>query len=133
MPGSVRSHLIRRGIDHRLSAVGGVRYAFLAAVLLLAAPAALAATWNEIEGTAKTDHIRGTDATNRIFGLEGSDVLRGRDGDDRLVGGPGDDVLNGGPGQDTFVCGSGEDVVVVEFFRYVEHFGDGCEAAIFDL
>jgi hypothetical protein len=37
----------------------------LAAVLLLAAPA-LAATWNEIEGTAKTDHIRGTDGSDRI-------------------------------------------------------------------
>jgi len=37
--------------------VGGVRYALLANVLLLAAPAAFAATWNEIEGTAKTDHI----------------------------------------------------------------------------
>ena len=36
--------------------VGGVRYALLAAVLLLAAPA-LAATWSEIEGTTKTDHI----------------------------------------------------------------------------
>ena len=36
--------------------MGGVRYALLAAVLLLAAPA-FAATWKEIEDTAKTDHI----------------------------------------------------------------------------
>ena len=59
-----------------------MRYAFLAAVLLLAAPA-LAATWNEIGGTAKADHIRGTDAPDRIHGLEGSDVLRGRAVDHR--------------------------------------------------
>jgi hypothetical protein len=25
------------------------------------------------------------------------------------------------------------DLVVVGFFRHVEHFGDGCEAAIFDV
>ena len=48
--------------------MGGVRYAVLAAVLLLAAPA-LAATWIEIEGTANADHIRGTAATDRIRGL----------------------------------------------------------------
>lgn len=109
--------------------MGGVRYALLAAVLLLATPA-LAATWNEIEGTAKTDHIGGTDASDRIHGLEGSDVLHGRDGDDRLVGGPGDDVLNGGPGQDTFVCGGGQDVVIIDSARYAERIGDGCEALI---
>jgi hypothetical protein len=50
-----------------------------------------------------------------------------------LVVSLGDDVLVGGPGQDSFVCGAGEDQVVVEFFRHVEHFGDGCEAAIFDV
>ena len=111
---------------------GGMRYAVLAAVLLLAAPA-LAATWNEIEGTANADHIRGTDAPDRIRGLDGNDVLRARAGDDRLVGGPGDDVLNGGPGQDTYVCGGGEDVVVVDFARYAERIGDGCEAVIVDV
>jgi hypothetical protein len=109
-----------------------VRYAFLAAVLLLAAPA-LAATWNDIEGTANADHIRGTDAPDRIHGLEGNDVLRGRAGDDRLVGGPGNDVLNGGPGQDAYVCGGGQDVVVIDSSRYAERTGDGCEAVILDV
>ena len=93
--------------------------ALLAAGLLFAAPA-LAAAWNEIDGTANADQIRGTDAPDRIHGLEGNDVLRGRGGDDRLVGGPGNDVLDGGPGQDTYLCGAGEDVVVVEFSRFNE-------------
>jgi hypothetical protein len=82
--------------------VDGVRYAVLAAVLPLAAPA-LAAAWNEIEGTANADHIHGTAATDRIRGLEGNDVLRG------------------------------EDLVVVDFSRYAEQFGDGCEAVILDV
>jgi Ca2+-binding RTX toxin-like protein len=68
----------------------------LPAVLLLAAPA-LAATWNEIEGTANADHIRGADAPDRIHGLEGNDVLRGRAGDDRLVGGLTDGNRHTGP------------------------------------
>ena len=105
----------------------------LLTVLLLAGagPGAL----NEIDGTADTDRIRGTSASERILGLGGSDTLRGWGGDDRLVGGPGDDVLVGGLGQDTFVCGPGEDVVVVGFSRdgQLEHFGDGCEATVFDL
>jgi Ca2+-binding RTX toxin-like protein len=109
--------------------VDGVRFAVLTAVLLLAAPA-LAATWNEIEGTANADHIRGTAATDRIRGLGGNDVLRGWAGDDQLVGGPGDDLLKGGLGQDTHICGGGQDVVVVDSSRYAEHFGDGCEAVI---
>ena len=50
-----------------------------------------------------------------------------------MVGGPGEDMLVGGPGQDSFVCGSGEDVVVIDFSRLAEHFGNGCEAAILDL
>jgi Ca2+-binding RTX toxin-like protein len=109
--------------------VDGVRYAVLAAVLQLAAPA-LAAAWNEIEGTANADDLRGTAATDRIRGLEGNDALRGWGGDDRLVGGPGDDLLKGGLGQDTHICGGGQDVVVVDSSRYAEHFGDGCEAVI---
>jgi Ca2+-binding RTX toxin-like protein len=112
--------------------VVGVRYAVLVGALLLAAPA-IAATWNEMDGTADADHIRGTAASDRIRGLEGNDVLRGRAGDDRLVGGPGDDVLNGGPGQDTYICGGGEDVVVVDFSRYAEQIGNGCEAVILDV
>ena len=106
--------------------------AVLAAALLFAAPA-LASPWNEIDGTANADQIRGTDEPDRIHGLGGNDVLRGRAGDDRLVGGPGDDVLDGGPGQDTYLCGTGEDVVVVEFSRFNEAIGDGCEALIFDV
>ena len=50
-----------------------------------------------------------------------------------MVGGPGNDVLDGGPGQDTYLCGAGEDVVVVEFSRFNEPIGDGCEALIFDV
>ena len=96
---SCRGAGVRRGIAAR-SGVVGVRYVVLVGALLLAAPA-IAATWNEIDGTADADHIRGSAAPDRIRGLEGNDVLRGRAGDDRLVGGPGDDVLNGGPGQDT--------------------------------
>jgi Ca2+-binding RTX toxin-like protein len=111
---------------------GCVRYAVLAAILLLAAPA-LAATWNEIEGTANADHIRGTAATDRIRGLGGNDVLHGWGGDDRLVGGPGDDVLKGGLGQDTYICGGGRDVLVVDFSRQAEQFGNGCEAVIVDV
>ena len=95
----------------------------LAAIILFAAPA-FAVAWNEIDGTANADQIRGTDAPDRIHGLEGNDVLRGRGGDDRLVG---------GPGQDTYLCGTGEDVVVVEFSRFNEPVGDGCEALIFDV
>ena len=106
--------------------------AVLAAVLLFAAPA-VATARNAIDGTANADQIRGTDAPDRIHGLEGNDVLRGRRGDDRLVGGPGNDVLDGGPGQDTYLCGAGEDVVVVEFSRFNEPVGDGCEALIFDV
>jgi Ca2+-binding RTX toxin-like protein len=124
----------RRGIAGSGNA-GRVRYAVLAAVLLLGllgAPA-LAATWNEIEGTANADHIRGTFAPDRIQGLEGNDVVRGGAGDDRLVGGPGDDRLVGGPGHDTFLCGGGEDVVVVDFSRFAERIGDGCEALILDV
>jgi Ca2+-binding RTX toxin-like protein len=100
--------------------------------LLFAAPA-IAGRLNEIDGTASADRIRGTSASDRIRGGEGNDVLRGWGGDDRLVGGPGDDVLVGGPGQDSYVCGGGEDVVVVDFLRHAEHFGNGCEAAIFDV
>jgi hypothetical protein len=111
--------------------VDAVRFAVLTAVLLLAAPA-LAATWNEIEGTANADHIRGTAASDRIRGLGGNDVLRGWAGDDLLVGGPGDDLLKGGLGQDTYICGGGQDVVVLNFSRQTEQFGDGCEAVIFD-
>jgi Ca2+-binding RTX toxin-like protein len=59
-------------------------------------------------------------------------VLRGWAGDDLLVGGPGDDLLKGGLGQDTYICGGGQDVVVVNFSRQTEQFGDGCEAVIFD-
>ena len=110
----------------------GVRYPVLAAVLLFAAPA-LAATWNEIEGTTNADYIRGTAATDLIRGLEGDDALRGWGGDDRLVGGPGDDLLKGGLGQDTYICGGGEDVVVVDFSRYTEQFGEACEAVILDV
>ena len=109
-----------------------VAAAVLAAFLLFAAPA-FAGARNEIDGTANADQIRGTDASDRILGLEGNDVLRGRGGDDRLVGGPGNDVLDGGPGQDTYLCGAGEDVVVVEFSRYNEPVGEGCEALIFDV
>lgn len=111
--------------------VDAVRFAVLTAVLLLAGPA-LAATWNEIEGTANADRIRGTAATDRIRGLGGNDVLRGWAGDDLLVGGPGDDLLKGGLGQDTYICGGGQDVVVLNFSRRTEQFGDGCEAVIFD-
>ena len=41
-------------------------------------------------------------------------------------------MLNGGPGQDTYVCGGGEEVVV-DFSRYTEQIGHGCEAVIFDV
>ena len=103
--------------------------ALLFVSLLFAAPA-IAGRLNQIDGTASADSIRGTSASDRIRGGEGNDVLHGWGGDDRLVGGPGDDVLVGGPGQDSYVCGGGEDVVVVDFFRHAEHFGNGCEAAI---
>jgi Ca2+-binding RTX toxin-like protein len=117
------------------SIVLGAKYAVLLLVVLLLAVPAIATTWNEIDGTATADHIRGTASSDRIRGLEGDDTLHGWAGDDRLVGGPGDDLLNGGPGQDTYVCGGGEDMVVVEYNRFgqIEHFGDGCEAAIFDI
>src|SRR4030095_15481582 len=94
--------------------VDPVRFAVLTAVLLLATPA-LAATWNEIEGTANAAHLRGTAATDRIRGLGGNDVLRGWAGDDLLVGGPGDDLLKGGLGQDTYICGGRQDVLVLNF------------------
>jgi hypothetical protein len=106
--------------------------AALVAVLRFAAPA-LAAGWNEIEGTANADYIRGTDAPDRIHGLDGNDVVRGRCGDDRLVGGLGYDVLDGGPGQDTFLCRNGRDVVIVDSSRHPERIGDGCEAVIFEV
>jgi hypothetical protein len=41
-------------------------------------------------------------------------------------------LLKGGLGQDTYICGGGQDVVVVNFSRQTEQFGDGCEAVIFD-
>ena len=106
--------------------------ALLVVSLLFAAPA-IAGRLNEIDGTANADRIRGTSASDRIRGGEDNDVLHGWGGDDRLVGGPGDDVLVGGPGQDSYVCGGGEDVVVVDFSRHAEHFGNGCDAAIFDV
>jgi hypothetical protein len=119
----------RRG---RLSAHAVLITSLLVVSLTFAAPAN-AGRWNEIDGTASADSIRGTSASDRIRGVEGDDVLHGSGGDDRLVGGPGDDVLVGGPGRDTYVCGAGEDLVVVEFLRHIEHFGDGCEAAVFDV
>lgn len=122
----------RAGVRQDRAARSAVVRAVLVATLLLAAPAT-AATWNEIDGTARADHLRGTAASDRIRGLEGNDVLHGWAGDDRLVGGPGDDVLNGGPGQDSYVCGGGEDVVVVDSSRYAEQFGNGCEAVILDV
>jgi Ca2+-binding RTX toxin-like protein len=116
----------RRGSAHAV-----LLTALLFISLLLAVPA-IAGRVNEIDGTASADSIRGTSASDRILGREGNDVLHGWGGDDRLVGGPGNDVLDGGPGQDTYLCGAGEDVVVVEFFRFNEPVGDGCEALIFD-
>ena len=118
--------------DWQWSAYAVLITALLFVSLLFAAPA-IAARLNEIDGTASADRIRGTSASDRIRGGEGNDVLHGWGGDDRLVGGPGDDVLVGGPGQDSYVCGGGEDVVVVDFFRHAEHFGNSCEAAIFDV
>ena len=115
---------------------GQVRFAVVVAALLFAAllfaSPAIAGRSNEIDGTASADRIRGTSASDRIRGGEGNDILRGWAGDDRLVGGPDDDVLVGGPGRDSYVCGGGEDVVVVDFFRHAEHFGNGCEVAVFD-
>ena len=99
---------------------------------VLATPA-IAGRLNRIDGTASADRIRGTSASDRIRGGEGNDILRGWAGDDRLVGGPDDDMLVGGPGRDSYVCGGGEDVVVVDFFRHAEHFGNGCEVAVFDV
>jgi Ca2+-binding RTX toxin-like protein len=118
--------------DRRGSAHAVLVTALLFVSLLVAVPA-IAGRVNEIDGTARADRIRGTPASDRIRGGEGNDVLHGWAGDDRLLGGPGDDVLVGGSGQDSYVCGGGEDVVVVDFSRLVEHFGDGCEAAILDV
>ena len=42
-------------------------------------------------------------------------------------------MLDGGPGQDTFLCGAGQDVAIVEFSRYPERIGDGCEAVILEV
>ena len=117
--------------DRRWSASTGLVTALLLVSLVLATPA-IAARLNKIDGTASADRIRGTSASDRIRGGEGNDILRGWAGDDRLVGGPDDDVLVGGPGRDSYVCGGGEDVVVVDFFRHAEHFGKGCEVAVFD-
>jgi hypothetical protein len=117
--------------DRRWSASTGLVTALLLVSLVLATPA-IAARLNKIDGTASADRIRGTSASDRIRGGEGNDILRGWAGDDRLVGGPDDDVLVGGPGRDSYVCGGGEDVVVVDFFRHAEHFGNGCEVAVFD-
>jgi hypothetical protein len=121
----------RRRPSHSLSVTALLLASLLPVSLLFAAPA-IAGRLNEIDGTARADRIRGTPASDRIRGGEGNDVLHGGAGDDRLVSGPGDDVLVGGSGQDSYVCGGGEDVVVVDFSHHAEHFGDGCEAAIFD-
>ena len=122
--------------DRRWSASTGLVTALLLVSLvfsLVLATPAIAGRLNKIDGTASADRIRGTSASDRIRGGEGNDILRGWAGDDRLVGGPDDDVLVGGPGRDSYVCGGGEDVVVVDFSRRAEHFGNGCEVAVFDV
>lgn len=122
--------------DRRWSASAGLVTALLLVSLvfsLVLATPAIAGRLNKIDGTANADRIRGTSASDRIRGEEGNDILRGWAGDDRLVGGPDDDVLVGGPGRDSYVCGGGEDVVVVDFSRLAEHFGNGCEVAVFDV
>jgi Ca2+-binding RTX toxin-like protein len=122
--------------DRRWFAYTGLVTALLLVSLvfsLVLATAAIAGRLNKIDGTASADRIRGTSASDRIRGGEGNDILRGWAGDDRLVGGPDDDVLVGGPGRDSYVCGGGEDVVVVDLFRHAEHFGNGCEVAVFDV
>jgi hypothetical protein len=102
-----------------------LRLAILAAVALLALPAAAPA--RTITGTGKRDVIHGGKGGDRLYGGRGADRLYGGAGNDRLFGGPGNDRLSGGAGKDTLRCGSGSDTAVVDSRDLI---GTDCERVL---
>jgi len=81
------------------------------AALLLAAPAAPAASAREIDGTAGDDHIVGTLRLDLIHALDGDDVVTARDGFDAVWGDWGDDIIRLGPNGGSARGGPGNDKI----------------------
>ena len=87
----------------------------LGTTLLIAGPAAFAATWTVTAGndtragTDVTDTFWGRGGDDRLFGAGGNDTLHGEEGADHLFGQLGSDVLNGNTGADYLSGGGGRD------------------------
>jgi hypothetical protein len=67
----------------------------------------LIGTFENVVGTAFSDHIFGNRADNYIYGGGGNDWIHGIAGNNILIGGAGNDWLYGGRGNDILIAGPG--------------------------
>ncbi|WP_299491973.1 hypothetical protein [Acaryochloris sp. IP29b_bin.137] len=69
-------------------------------------------TFNQIDGTDRSDQLLGDSEADLIKGFKGNDFLSGQAGDDTLLGGNDNDKLLGNQGNDSLNGGRGNDVLL---------------------
>ncbi len=68
-------------------------------------------SFNQLDGTDRSDQILGTSEADLVQGFKGNDFLSGQSGDDSLRGGNGNDKLFGNQGNDSLKGGRGNDAL----------------------